>query len=91
MTRLTIFSLFILSACATRPDANICVVNAPAGHAKCYNLYYDYNDKGNLLKSAKPTFKPAKSVYDLNKGVWMSNDDWAKVKVWIQNLRQGAR
>jgi len=86
-----IILLIISSACATRPDADICVVNAPAAHLKCYNLMHDYNLDGTLKGSARPTYKRAETVQDLNKGVWMSNEDWAIVKAWIQRLREGAR
>jgi hypothetical protein len=84
------FSLFLLTSCATivRPDANLCIVNAPAEHLKCYNLKHDYNKDGTIKKSAKAKFFTAQKVEDLNKGVWMSNNDWAKVKGWIRELRK---
>jgi hypothetical protein len=91
MKKLTTFFLaFSLSGCATiaKPDANLCVVNAPAEHLKCYNLNTDYTDDGNLKKTSKAKYFQAKSVYDLNKGVWMSNSDWAEVKKWIRELRK---
>jgi hypothetical protein len=86
----TLFLAFSLSGCATiaKPDANLCVVNAPARHLKCYNLAADYNDDGNIKASAKAKFFRAETVEDLNKGVWMSNNDWAKVKGWIRELRK---
>jgi hypothetical protein len=62
-------------------------VNAPAGHLKCYNLSTDYDEKGNLKRSAKARFLKAETVEDLNKGVWMSNGHWAEVKAWIHSLR----
>lgn len=79
-----------LSGCATiaKPNANLCVVNAPAQHLKCYNLSTDYTDDGNVRASAKPKYFRAQSVEDLNKGVWMSNGDWAEVKKWIRELRK---
>lgn len=78
------------SGCATiaKPDANLCVVNAPAQHLKCYNLKTDYTDDGNIRASAKAKYFRSESVEDLNKGVWMSNGDWAKVKGWIRELRK---
>ena len=86
--RLMILSL-VFSGCAAieRPSAHVCVVNAYAEHIKCYNLATDYDENGQLKKSANAKFGPAKTVMDLNKGVWMSNSDWAKVKVWISELR----
>lgn len=89
MTLLTVFSLLI-SGCASieRPDANLCVVNAPAQHLKCYNLKTDYDQNGQILKGAEAKFFRAETVDDLNKGVWMSNADWSKVKVWISRLRK---
>lgn len=89
--RLTILlTVFSLISCASieRPDANLCVVNAPAKHLKCYNLKTDYDMNGQILKSAEPKFFRAETVEDLNKGVWMSNAHWAKVKVWISRLRK---
>lgn len=84
------FSLILLSSCATisKPNAHLCVVNAPAAHLKCYNLSTDYNDDGNIKNTAKAKFFRAETIEDLNKGVWMSNNDWAKVKVWIRQLRK---
>lgn len=86
----TLFLAFSLSGCATiaKPDANLCVVNAPAKHLKCYNLSTDYTDDGNIKASAKAKYFRAQSVEDLNKGVWMSNSDWAEVKKWIRELRK---
>jgi hypothetical protein len=89
MIRYLAFSLLI-SGCATiaKPDANLCVVNAPAEHLKCYNLKTDYTDDGNVKASAKAKYFKAEVVNDLNKGVWMSNSDWAEVKKWIRELRK---
>ena len=87
--RLMILCL-VFSACATisKPNANLCVVNAPAKHLKCYNLSVDYDDNGNIYKSAQPKFFRAETVEDLNKGIWMSNHDWTEVKLWIQKIRK---
>lgn len=87
MTLLTAFSLF---SCAhiRRPNAELCVVNAPAAHLKCYNVAEDYNEGGYLKPRATAKFFRAENVHDLNKGVWMSNADWAKIKVWISDLRR---
>lgn len=88
MRKLTTLCL-AFSGCAAieRPNAHLCVVNAYAEHIKCYNVATDYDDNGELKKSANAKFGPAKTVMDLNKGVWMSNSDWAKVKIWIHELR----
>lgn len=85
-----IYSLVLLcSACGTveRPDADICVVNAPGKKLTCYNLKHDYNQDGTLRPGAKPKFKPISSIDNLNKGVFMTNADWAEVKKWIAELR----
>lgn len=86
----TLFLAFSLAACSTikKPNANLCVVNAPAQHVKCYNLSTDYTDDGNVRASAKAKYFRAATVTDLNKGIWMSNGDWAEVKKWIRELRK---
>jgi len=90
MTRYLAFSVLLLGACATiaKPNANLCVVNAPGRHLKCYNLSTDYTDDGNVKASAKAKFIRIETTGDLNKGVWMSNADWAEVKKWIRELRK---
>jgi hypothetical protein len=90
MKKLTIFFLAFSVGCSTinKPNANLCVVNAPAEHLKCYNLKTDYTDDGNIKKSARAKYFQAATVNDLNKGVWMSNGDWAEVKKWIRELRK---
>ncbi len=93
MRHWTVFSLLLLVSCAgvERPDALVCVVNAPAENIKCYNLKEDYYETGKLKKSAKAKYFKANDVYDLNKGVWISNNDWAKVKVWINQLKEAEK
>jgi len=88
--RATLLLIIFSCACAhiERPDAEMCVVNAPAEHVKCYNLKHDYSQSGSLKRDASPSYKKARSVHDLNKGVWMSNADWAEVKAWISELRR---
>jgi hypothetical protein len=82
--------VFSLVGCASikRPDSELCVVNAPSQHLKCYNLLHDYDGQGRLKKSATAIFPPAKTVYDLNKGVWMSNLDFAELKLYIHDLKR---
>jgi len=90
LTTLWISCSFLLFACAQvpRPDTDLCVVNAPAGHRKCYNILKDYNDEGDLLPGAKPLFKPAKVVEDLNKNICTDPDGWANMKAYIRSLRE---
>lgn len=90
MKHLIISSLIVLASCASieRPNAELCIVNAPALHLKCYNLSEDYHSSGKLKNNATAKYLPAKTVEDLNKGVWMSNNDWAQVKGWIRQLRK---
>lgn len=91
MTKQLILLLIISSvvACAKRPDSDVCVVNAPAKHSKCYNLLHDYDDEGNLKHGAAATFKPANTIDDLNKAVWTDSEKgWPNLQIYIGLLRQ---
>jgi len=88
MILLVAFSLLASCAGIKRPNAELCIVNAPARHLKCYNLYEDYEDSGLLKKNATAKFFRAETVEDLNKGTWMSNADWAELKKWIREIRK---
>lgn len=83
---LTAYSL-VFGCSIQRPDTDLCVVNAPDRHQKCYNLKKDYNDDGKLNPSAKPTFKPAVTVEDLNKNICTDPDGFANLKTYVKELR----
>ncbi len=88
-----LITLSVLSfACASipRPDTDMCVVNAPMKHQKCYNLNRDYDSSGNLNAGAVPTYKPAVVVEDLNKNITTDADGWAHLKAYIRELRRKA-
>ncbi len=84
-----LFVSFSLVGCASipRPDTYLGVVNAPAGHVKGYNLRSDYDADGNLKPGAKAEFRPAKSVYDVNKYICTDPDGFAELKAYIQKIR----
>ncbi len=88
-TFLVVCSFAILS-CAkiSRPDADICVVNAFGKKLTCYNLARDYNDDG-LIKPGTPAhFKPAPDIDSVNKHVVMSAADFGKFKAYVKKLRE---
>lgn len=91
--RLTILLMaFSLTGCATkRPDAYLNIVNSPALHLKGYNIKKDYDENGNIKKSAQARYISARSASEfleiLNKGVWISNGDWAKIKVSLAEAK----
>lgn len=80
----------VFNGCALiqRPDSNICVMNAPAQHMKCYNLKRDYNDDGTLKPTAKPTFRQFRIIDDGNKYISMDPDSFAQLKAYIKLLRE---
>jgi hypothetical protein len=80
-------SVVVSCANVERPDTDLCVVNAPAGHQKCYNLKRDYNNDGKRRKDAAPKFKPAKSIDDLNKSICTDADGFANLKAFVNELR----
>lgn len=85
-----LISCNLLSSCAPqRPDSEICVVNAPAMHMKCYNLKDDYDDEGNLKPDASPLYRPTVRVEDLNKYIVMDSEkSFENFKTWINELKQ---
>lgn len=86
--RLMAFSLLIACSCAIqRPDTDLCIVNAPAEHLKCYNMLRDYDDRGNLKSGAQATFRPAHSVRDINKYLATDPKGLANLKTYIGQLR----
>lgn len=87
MIALTIFSLL---GCAgiKRPDTDLCTVNVPAMHKKCYNTLNDYDDSGALLPDAKAKIIPLLGLIDLNKNTTVDPDGWANLKSYIKELRQ---
>ena len=83
------YLLFLsIAACnPPRPDTNICIVNAPNGNMKCYNLKEDYTDEGNLKPDASPSYTPLLSVLDINKYACTDPDGLSNLKVYIRELR----
>lgn len=84
-----------LVACAgiEKPDAEVCIVNAPAFNRKCYNLKTDYDENGKLRREAVAKYKPNVHIKDLNKATVLDSetgfeDGLAEVKAYIKNLRE---
>lgn len=86
----TLFLAFSLCACSSvsKPDTDLCVVNAPGEHLTCYNIRRDYDDDGNIKAGAKPTYRQAITVADLNKHVVTDPKGWANLKAYIKILRE---
>ena len=88
--------LFFSLGCSTvqRPDADICGINFASdkpAHLTCFNILKDFNDDGTLKSTAKSHQKLIQGPSSLNAGKYVSKDDWAKVQVWLQDLRDYAR
>lgn len=90
-TLLMACSILVTGCAIARPNTDMCVVNAKAQHEKCYNLNRDYDNNGKLNPSAKPLFKPAVTVLDLDKNVCTDPDGWSNVKAYIRELRSAAK
>ena len=91
MQRIALLAIFsiIFSGCGIpRPDSDLCVVNAPAKHQKCFNLKTDYSDAGTLLPGSVAKFKTANVVDDLNKNICTDPVSWARIKAYIVKLKQ---
>lgn len=92
--RLTILSITCnaLVGCTgvQRPDADICGVNfaidKPA-HLTCFNIKSDFNGDGTLKAGAKSHQKLIGAPQSLNAGKYISKEDWPKVQVWLQDMR----
>ena len=86
---------WLLVGCASvqRPDADICGINYAtnsAPHLTCFNIKDDYNDDGTLKSTAKSHRKLIPTPQSLNAGKYISKEDWPKVQVWLQDLRDYA-
>ena len=90
---LTTFLIIFEVGCVTvqRPDTDLCVVNAGAGHLKCYNMKKDFDDQGNRKPDAAATFKPAKTVDDLNKFVCTDLQGFENLKIYLNELKAAAQ
>lgn len=88
--RLVKYSLLLLLAgCATsRPDTDLCGINALAGHKKCYNLKNDYDEEGNLKHSATPKIIPINSINDLNKNICTDPQGFENLNIYLQQAKQ---
>lgn len=95
----------LLMACSTvacaaapveRPNSDVCLINAEAGHRKCYNMARDYDANGRLKPGVKATYKNNLTITDLNKAVVIDSptgfeDGWARLKTYINQLRESGR
>jgi len=86
-------ALIFFSSCAEPdfPDTDLCVVNAPGQRQKCYNLKNDYTKEGYLKSDAKPKYKPAVTVEDLNKNVCTDVPGFTNLKAFMKDLRENYR
>lgn len=84
---LMVFSFFSAGCGIDRPDADLCIINAPNKILKCYNMKRDYDDDGHLLTNAKAIYKSAATVEDLNKGLFVEVNHIAPLKTYIEQLR----
>ena len=89
--RLTVFNLFVIATmgCSSveRPNADICVINAPGLKLTCYNMRNDYDNSGNLKPGVQPHFKQTVTLYDVNKFITMSPDDFSELKAYVGELK----
>lgn len=87
------FSLLASGCGIQRPDTDICIVNAPNKVRKCYNMRKDYTNEGKIKADAKPFYKPANTVDDLNKVLTVDNDHNGieNLKIYINELRQACK
>jgi len=96
MTFWTVCSAVLGCGTVERPNAEICVVNAPALHRKCYNLARDFDGNGNRYKDAKPIYRPNPDISSLNKATLIDSetgfaDGIGEVLRYIKELRAEAR
>lgn len=88
---LRILFLMIFSGCAgsiERPDAPICVANAPKKYVKCYNLKTDYRDDGKRIAGAKPTYYRLATVEDVNKWTMTTQHGFGEIRKTLGEARR---
>jgi hypothetical protein len=94
LIKLVTMLLMGFSGCAVqRPNADVCIVNAPAGNRKCYNLSRDYDDNGMLIPGHAATYRVNTTVKDLNKAAIIDSptgftDGLAALKAYIAEMRK---
>jgi len=79
-----------LAACGgiDRPDAAMCVANAPGKHSKCYNLKNDFHDDGKRKADAKAFYYRLETVQDVNKMVFTTPDGFGEIKKTLAATRR---
>lgn len=82
-----LLTVFSISCAVPRPNTDLCIVNAPLGHMKCYNMKRDYNSDGRLKAGATPTYRQALSIEDVNKYMAIDIDGQTNLKVYLKRLR----
>lgn len=93
MKLLMVFSLLCACAHIPPPDADACIVNAPAKNRKCYNFSRDYDENGQLKPDAKPIYRSNANIADLNKAFLIDHPNGfptglANLKAYIKTLRE---
>lgn len=94
MTLCAILSAAAGSSCShiTRPDIDVCQVNAPGKKLSCYR-FKDFLANGNIKAGTQPHFRPAPDVDALNKHLIFASDNGpmdaiAKIKAYVRKLRE---
>lgn len=78
------------AACTTleRPDADLCVINAPNDQAECFNLRRDYSTEGHRNSDAAVSTINLIDLNDLNKYVCVNPEGFAELKQYVAQVRE---
>jgi hypothetical protein len=82
------------SGCVSRPNTDLCVINAAALNRGCYNMHEDFNADGSLKSGAVMKIRPNATIQDLDKAVIVDGPDaqngfeegWARLKAYLKKL-----
>jgi hypothetical protein len=93
LTQLLAILCVFSSGCASveKPDVDLCGINfsGKTPHLLCYSLR-DFDENGNLKPNVKSHSKPISTPQSLNAGKYVSKEDWPKLQVYFQDLRNYA-
>jgi hypothetical protein len=85
----------LLVSCVNRPKGLICLVDAPEDRSRsrriCFDLEKDFDNEGNVLKSATPKIQDAWTTFDLNKHTCFDPDTWASVKTYLRQKSKSCK
>lgn len=81
---------FNCSSKVSRPDTEICVINALSHEMRCFNLRKDYDASGTRRTDSQPVIREILGLEDVHKMTCTNPDGLAELKRYISELREKA-